>query len=182
MEIGSTADFVTKGDVAQAVAAAMPPFSTAVPKTEMTGGAAGSVREIPPADHQHPRLTSTASGTLAVNGTASVTFTRTFSTKPAVTVMEIDSGGTSPPVDFKVQSWTQDANGNYTGCTIYGTRNRALPTIAPLSSGLLTLLSSLIGALNPILASLSGFAPYEAAGGAAFSLIALQPSPPLPAS
>ena len=92
-----------------------------------------------------------------------------------MTVLEVDSGGSAPPADFKVQSWTQDAQGNYTGCTIYGSRSRVLPTLTPVS-GLLTLLSGVISATNAVFQVLSGYVPYEAAGGAQFTLIALQPT------
>lgn len=182
MEIGAKSPGVTLADVQQAArdaaASMVPPFASTIPRAEMTGGAAGTAAAVPRADHQHPRLTATATGTLAADGTASVTFTRTFEIKPAVTVLEIDSGGNSNPVDFKVRAWKTDASGLYTGCTIYGSRARTLPTLTPMNAGLLTLLSAVVNATNALFAQLSGYAPFEAAGGAAFSLIALQPSPP----
>lgn len=180
MDVGASSLTLAQVQAAAEAAAkaALPPFSDATPRTEMTGGAAGTAATaIPRPDHQHPRLTATASGTLAADGTATVAFTRTFAIKPAVTVLEIDSGGTSNPVDFKVKAWAMDASGNYTGCTIYGSRARTLPVLTPMSSTLLTILSAVISATNALFAQLSGYAPYEAAGGASFSLIALQPSP-----
>lgn len=144
-----------------------------VPLAESKTPTAGAMNKAPRADHQHPRLTSATNHTLDANGFATVTFTREFLTEPAITMNGLGAG-TSPVPDFRADFII--SNGKWTGATVYGQRTRALPTIAPLNAGLLGLLASLIGALNPILLSLSGFAPYEAAAGARVSVVAIQNS------
>lgn len=144
-----------------------PPLSEA--KTPTPGAQQKATR----ADHQHPRLTSATNHTLDANGFTTVTFTREFLTEPAITMNGLGSG-TGPVPDFRADFII--TNGKWTGATVYGQRARSLPTLAPLNSGLLSLVSSLIGALNPLLASLSGFAPYENAAGARVSVVAIQNS------
>lgn len=148
-------------------------LSNSVPLAEARTPTVGSMDTAPRADHQHPRLTSATNHTLDASGMATVVFTREFPTEPAITMNGLGSG-TGPVPDFRADFIL--TNGKWTGATVYGQRARSLPTIAPLSAGLLTLVSSLIGALNPILASLSGFAPYEAAAGARVSVVAIQNS------
>lgn len=143
------------------------------PLSESKTATAGAMNKAPRADHQHPRLTSADNYTLDANGFVTITFSRNFTTEPAI-VMNALGSGTGPVPDFRAEFIKTGAL--WTGATVYGQRARALPTIAPLSAGLLTLLSSLIGALNPILASISGFAPYEAAAGARVSVVAIQNS------
>lgn len=110
-------------NVALAIAALM---SKAVPKTEATSGAAGGSGLIPDADHQHPRLTSTHTGTLNASAEDTITFTRTFSEKPSWSDSweEVADNGA---VVIKVKSWVQDVNGNYTGCVIKGLRSQTIP-------------------------------------------------------
>ncbi len=124
------------------------------------------------ADHQHPRLTSAANATLDANGMATITFTRTFYAEPVLVFGSIGSG-TTPVPEFRGELIkTGDV---WTGVRIYGQQSRAMPVINPISTGLLTILS-LLTALNPILAQLSGFTPYEPAAGARVSVTAIQAS------
>lgn len=143
------------------------------PSSEAKTPTAGMMDTASRADHIHPRLTSAANVTLDSNGLATITFTRTFTAEPVLVFGSIGNG-TGPIPDFRGE--LIQTNGVYTGVTIYGQRARSLPTITPLNSGLITLLSSLISALNPILAQLSNFAPYEAAAGARVSVTAIQAS------
>ena len=143
------------------------------PLSESGSPKAGAMELATRADHQHPRLTSATNHVLDTNGLTTVVFTRSFDTEPAITMNGLGSG-TGPVPDFRADFII--TNGKWTGATVYGQRARSLPTIAPLNAGLLALLSSLIGALNPILASLSGFAPYENAAGAKVSVVAIQNS------
>jgi hypothetical protein len=166
--------------IAQAAAVAkVPPFSNVTPKAEGGSPALGSTQMIPYADHVHPRLTATAKGTLDANGSATVTFTQVFDNEPAVTVTSIGVKASGKPVPrFDVTfimgaAGTPDA-GKYTGATIYGERQRPLPTQAQTSP--LAILGTVTGALNTLASSLSGFLPTEPAAGAGFSLIAVKTS------
>lgn len=162
-----------------AVAAAL--LSDTPPVAEATTPAAGDGSKASRFNHLHPRLSSAQSGTLDANGQQTVIFTRTFSSKPAVTVLAIEDD-TNPVPRFKVRRWLKAdgsawASGSpYGGCIIYGDRARVLPTLTQLNGGIIVLLSSLITALNSILTQLSGYAPYVPAANVEFSLIALQPS------
>jgi len=115
-------------------------------------------------DHQHPRLTSATVQALDGAGLATVPFTRTFATLPAVTCLLYEATAAQPVV-FKVRSWIQDANGNYTGCVVQGVRASLLPALSGI--GLLTGLITALSNLNVFGGS---------AAGAQFCCIALQPS------
>jgi hypothetical protein len=139
-----------------------PPFAMALladttPLAEAGTAAAGNMATAARGDHRHPRLSSTFSGTLDGNGLATLTFTRTFSSVPGLTVIAIENDN-NPSSEFKIKTWTTDGNGNYTGCVIYGSRPRALP-------------ASLV-----LLSALSNFLPVQAAAGVAFTGFAIQPS------
>lgn len=110
------------------------------------------------ADHVHPRLTATATGTLNASGEATVTFTRIFPAKPGLTITYAETAD-GQPVVFKVKTWTQDGSNNYVGCIIKGYRAQAIPT------NLVTLL--LGGVFNLFAGSPTGVE---------FSLIAVQAS------
>lgn len=156
-------------------------LSDTTPLAEATAPAAGAGDKASRFNHLHPRLSSAQSGTLDANGQQTVIFTRTFTAKPAVTVLAVEDD-TSPVPRFKVRRWLKAdgsswASGSpYGGCVIYGDRARVLPTITQLNGGIIVLLSSLITALNTIITQLSGYAPYVPAANVEFSLIALQPS------
>lgn len=148
-------------------------LSNVAPLSEAKVPDAGMMNEAVRADHQHPRLTSSTNHTLDANGFATITFTRTFDSEPAIALTALGSG-TDPVPDFRADFIK---TGNlWTGATIYGSRSRALPMITPINGGLIGLLSSLISALNPILATLSGFMPYEAAAGARVSAVVIKNS------
>jgi hypothetical protein len=132
----------------------------------------GMMNEAVRADHQHPRLTSSTNHTLDANGFVTVTFTRTFDTEPAINLTAIGSG-TSPIPDFRAEFIKTGAL--WTGATIFGQRNRSLPVITPLNTGL-SLLSTLITGLNSIFSAMSGFAAYEPAAGAQVSCVVIKNS------
>lgn len=157
---------------AAAAQAAVPPFSNVQPKAEGGSPALGAVQMIPYADHIHPRLTATAKGTLDASGNATVTFTQAFDAEPGVTVTSVDVKAGGKPVPRFDITFTLTA-GKYTGCTVYGERQRPLPTLAQASGGLL---GALVTSVNAVLAPLSGFLPTEPAAGAGFSLIAVKTS------
>lgn len=142
-------------DIVQSVVSQMladtPPMGEA--GTPQAGTGAKATRQ----DHRHPRLSSTASGTLNASGEATIVFTREFTAKPSVivTLVEATEG---QPVTFKVKSWTM-TGANYTGCVIKGYRAQTIPT------NLVTLL--LGGVFNLFAGSVTG---------AEFTLIAIQPS------
>jgi len=161
-----------------AAQAAVPPFSNVQPKAEGGAPALGAVQMSPFADHVHPRLTATARGTLDANGDATVVFTQVFDAEPAVTVISVGAkaAGWAVP-DFDVSPVT-NAQGKFTGCTVYGRRARRLPT-QPLSAsplGVLAVLTSVISGVNAIAASITGYDATEPAAGAGFYLIAVKTS------
>lgn len=135
-------------------------FADMLPMPEAKAAKVGTLELAPRADHQHPRLTSAQVATLDNTGTQTIVFTRTFSSEPAISMIAVENDTKSPP-DFKVKSFAIDGSGNYTGCTVYATRARALPVVAALLTDLL---------------KLSGYVPTEPAAGVKFSIIALQAS------
>lgn len=133
-------------------------LSSEVPSGEVTDGSAGSEGMAPRADHRHPRLTSAGVYTLAANSKATVTFTRLFTSKPAVVCLLVESAD-NQPVIFKVESWVQDGSLNYTGCVVRGYRSVVLPQ---------NLVSLLLGAVFNLFGG--------TAASAEFCCIALMPS------
>lgn len=69
-------------------------------------------------------------GTTDINGQVAVTFNPGYPSKP-VAMCTYEESAASPPVLFKIISWTQDANGNYTGVTFQAFRGQALPAVVP---------------------------------------------------
>lgn len=133
-------------------------LSSSAPMPEANSPAAGTGTQASRNDHTHPRLTSTATGTLNSSGEATITFTRVFSAKPAVTIILVESAD-NQPVIFKVKTWTQNAQNEYTGCVIKGYRSQTIPQ---------NLVSLLLGAVFNLFAGTTT--------GAEYSLIALQQS------
>jgi len=125
-----------------------------------SGAAVLAARE----DHQHPRLSSCTVQALNAQGESTITFTRVFAGLPAVTCLLYEANA-GQPVVFKVKGWVQDANGNYTGCTVQGVRASLLPSLSGI--GLLTGLITALSNLNVFGGS---------AANAQFCCIALQPS------
>lgn len=114
-----------------AMAATVAPLLIAdtMPAGEATTAQPGETTKAQGAGHQHPRLTSTTTATVATGSTVLVPFTRTFTNKPGVVCFEIE-GATSvsaQPAVFKVESWTQDAQSRYTGCVIRVWRSQTVP-------------------------------------------------------
>jgi hypothetical protein len=161
-----------------AAKAAIPPFATTMPKPEAGVAATGSTDAITRPDHQHPRLTATAKGTLDTNGLATVVFTQVFDTEPAISLISIGArtqGTAIPDFDF---TFTTDANGKYIGGTVYGRRARKLPTqpLAASPIGITGLLTAVISGLNALASSITGYDTTENAAGNQFSLIAVKAS------
>lgn len=143
-----------------------------VPKAEAKVAVPGAMEQASRGDHTHPRLTSATNVTLDANGYATIVFTRTFTTEPVLVFGALGTG-TGPVPDFRGELVQTGAL--YTGVIVYGQRNRALPTLAAVNTGLLTI-APLITGLNTLFASISGFAPFEAAAGARVSVTAIQAS------
>lgn len=139
-------------------------LSNATPPGEAVTPVPGSGGMASRDDHKHPRLSSATVQSLNASGEAVITFTRTFSSMPVVICLLYETADNQPVV-FKVKSWTQDAQNNYTGCTIKGSRASLLPAL----SGI-TLLAGLITAL----ANFNVFG--GSAAGAQFCCLAIQPS------
>lgn len=170
-------DAITK--VAQdAARAVVPAFASMNPKPEAGTPSAGTTDMITRPDHVHPRLTATAKGTLDSTGNATVVFTQIFDAEPAVTVISVGakSAGWAVP-DFDVTPVT-NAQGKFTGCTVYGRRARRLPAqpLAASPLALTVLLTNVISGVNAIAASITGYDATEDAAGAGFYLIAVKAS------
>lgn len=165
--------------VAEAAArAVVPPFATMSPKSEAGSPVIGTTDAITRPDHQHPRLTATAKGTLDSSGLANVVFTQVFDTEPAVSIISIGARGQGtavPDFDF---TFTTDANGKYTGGIVYGRRARKLPAqplaITPLN--VLAALGTVISGVNTLATAITGYDTTEDAVGNKFSLIAVKSS------
>lgn len=164
----------------QSAVGSMPTLATTLPVAEGKTASAGSMNTATRADHVHPRLTSTASGTLNAAGEATITFTRTFPMKPAVIITPVESAEAQPLV-FKVKAWLNEGGTAWQpgqafgGCVIKGYRSQALPAISSVSG----LLTAVITGVNALVSALSNFNVFGgSAAGAEYSLIALMPSTP----
>jgi hypothetical protein len=156
------------------LAATIPQPANAKPKSEMTGGAVGTQdKRFALEDHQHDRLTSTTYATLAADGRATVTFTRTFMNKPGFSITEIDGANTQPLVCV-VESFIQPGGAGtpYTGCVVKGYRSQALP--AQPQMNVLAILTTVVGGINAMAASLTGFNVFGGSpSGASVSVVAI---------
>jgi len=166
-------------DIRALVATMIPPFATMAPKPEAGTPATGTVDAITRPDHQHPRLTATARGILSSEGLATVVFTQVFDTEPAVAIISVGartSNKSVPDFDF---TFATDAQGKFTGGTVYGRRARKFPD-QPLAAnplaGLLGTLVNVVSGLNAIALSITGYDATEPAAGAGFTLIAVKQS------
>lgn len=169
-EIKATAEAAAK--------ASIPPFATMTPRPEGGSAVVGTTDAITRPDHQHPRLTATAKGTLDSNGLATVVFTQVFDNEPAISIISIGArtqGTAVPDFDF---TFTTDANGKYIGGTVYGRRARKLPAqpLAATPLALTALLTGVIGAVNTLANAITGYDTTENAAGNQFSLIAVKAS------
>lgn len=150
-------------------------LSDNVPAPENRTPAAGMMPKASRGDHVHERLTATSGGTLGASGEATITFTRSFATKPACTCLLVEAGNTQPVI-FRVKSWVI-TGGLYTGCVLKGERLSLLPVL-PQAMGLTGLLLNTVGTvLNTTTAALTGFNVASGnAVGAEYSFIAIQSS------
>jgi len=139
-------------------------LTNTAPVPEAVAPAVGAGQRAARDDHKHERLTSATVQVLDTQGVATVTFTRTFASLPAVTCLLYEASDAQPVV-FKVKGWIKDASGNYTGCIVQGYRASILPALSGIA-----LLTGLITAL----ANYNVFG--GSAAGAQFCCIALQPS------
>lgn len=163
--------------VSQGIAALqrlMPRPATATPSSEAIGGARGqSETFFAREDHQHPRLTSTTYATLDAQGQATVMFSRSFANKPGLNLTETDADPAAMSISLRSNQWMMSENGRFVGVVIQGRRERALPVINALS-GSITLVGTLVTALNGVFAALSRFNVFGApAFGASVSVIAV---------
>jgi len=168
----------------KADASSIPAPSTSVPPPEGTAGAAGAMSPYARGDHVHPRLTSSTGNTGAAptshvigsNGTARITFTRTFPTFPAAIFTEVppQTGVMSAqPAIFRVDSWITDGTGAYSGCVVRAWRTQTLPTLLTVTG----ILTAVITGVNAIVSALTGFNPFGApTTGTAFTCLAVQRS------
>lgn len=135
-----------------------PPLSGSTPAPDQIGGAPGASGASSRADHQHPQLTSSGRVILAADGTAAVTYARTFPAKPSIVLAPINAAGRQ--VVTEVVSDTV-VGGIYTGCVIRGSRAQLLPAL----SGIII--------IGPLIAALSNFDIFGgSAAGVEVSVIA----------
>lgn len=133
-------------------------IGSAPPLAEAGSAAPGTATKVSRMDHQHPRLASVNYWTTDGSGLVTVTFTQAFDVKPGLVAFPTDDATASAVPRFKAKSWVQDAGGKFVGAVIYGERSRSLPAVI-----------ALLGAL-------AGYATYEPAAGATFSLVAIKQS------
>lgn len=152
----------------------IPKPALVMPSSETTGGSVGSdTSRFAMLGHSHPRLTSATRATLTQDGTATVTFTRTFSRQPGVVMTEVNASGNQPLV-LVVQSFTVES-GLYVGAVIKGYRSNPLPSQNQLTVA--SLLTGIIGSLNALASSLTGFNVFGGtAVGAQVSVVAIASS------
>lgn len=153
---------------------AIPQPATSTPRSEMTGGAVGTLpTRYAREDHQHPRLTSTTYATLGSNSQAVVAFSRSFLNKPGINLTETDAAAGTQPLVLRGLGWVQDANGLYTGVMVQGSRAQILPALTPLST-LLTLVSGVVSGVNALVTMLTNYNVFGgSAAGATISVIAV---------
>ena len=148
-------------------------LATMTPMAEAKTASPGQAVTASRGDHVHPRLTSTANGTLNSSGEATIVFTRTFATKPSVLVTLVEEAENQPVV-FKVKSRTRDGvTADYLGCVSKGYRSLPLPQLVQVSG----LLTAVITGVNVIVGALTSYNIFAgSASGAEYTLIALQSS------
>jgi len=120
-------------------------LSDTVPKIEVNNPQAGVLPEAARADHQHPRPVSATRVTLAADGTATVTYTRSFPTKPVVNLTAINPSGRQIILE---QTTDIQTGGVYTGCTIKGSRTQIIPALTNVL--LVTDLVTILANWNPV--------------------------------
>lgn len=106
-------------------------LSDTLPDPEASTPWAGSQVAASRGDHLHPRLTSSHSGlVLDAASLCTVTFTRIFANKPAITACPVQAVGVQP-VMLEVQSYI-GSTGNWTGCVVHGYKGQTLPAVIAL--------------------------------------------------
>lgn len=141
-------------------AAAM--LSDVAPVPEAVVPVPGQMGKSSRADHKHPRLTSAGRVVLAADGTATVTYSRSFTTKPAINLTAINPTGRA--VQLEVVSDTK-TGALFTGCVVKGYRSQLLPSLGG------------IVLLGPLLTALGNFDVLGgSAAGVEVSVIALEAS------
>ena len=148
------------------IGAPPPPIPYAsVPAVESRTGSAGTDATVfAMGNHQHPRLTSAGYVTTAGDGTATVSFTRSFPTAPTYTLNPVGNFGQSPPM-ANVTSWVQSGS-DYVGANIKAVRPA---NSAPLAAVTVLGISVSVGAqvVTPV---------FSDAGGVLFSCTFLMQS------
>lgn len=138
------------------------PLANTAPLSESGTAVAGGGGAASRQDHVHPRLTSATRVTLAGDGTATVTYTRSFPSKPAVNLTAINPSGRQVVLEVTGDIQT---GGLYTGCTIKGSRAQLLPALTS------------IVLIGPLITALQNFDVLGgSASGVEVSVIALMPS------
>jgi len=163
---------VSQSDL-DSLAGQIPKPATVTPLADANGGAIG----VEPArfaleDHQHRRPLSSTYVTLASDGKATATFSRTFVNKPTLNLTETDAAESAQPLTLRGQSWVLDTNGLYIGVVIKGMRSQTLPPIGQLSVS--ALLTAVVAGVNAIATALGGFNVFGGSvTGAVVSVIAV---------
>jgi hypothetical protein len=134
-EIPDVSNLAKKTEV-PTVGSSIPPAETATGMADPTGNVAA------PQTHSHPRLSEVFTGltTNATTGTYTISFAKTYATKPGVAIVSV---GANAAVFWDV-SYIKTGT-NYTGLTITGRKGQALPVL----TALLTNLVSLLSGFNP---------------------------------
>jgi hypothetical protein len=130
------------------VQAMLPKPATTVPLGEATTPAVGSDPTVYAVDkHQHPRLTSVVTGTVATGNTATVSFTRPFANEPGIDYQELppsdttttpaaaDTAAAAQPTSSKVIAWMKGPTAllpdapatSFTGCTVRVWKSQTVP-------------------------------------------------------
>ena len=139
-----------------------------VPESRLANGGAGGMASR--WDHEHPRLTSSTRVVLGADGTATVTYTRSFSKPPVVLLTAINPTGRQIVLE---QGTDIQTGALYTGCTVRGYRNRPLPELAPVGG----LLTAVVTGVNAVASNLTNFDVLGgSAAGVEVNVVAIMPS------
>jgi hypothetical protein len=147
-------------------------LSNSAPKSEAGTATAGTGSKASRMDHTHPPISWRGRVTLGADGTAVVTFGRSFASAPVIQLTVINPTG-ARVVPEQVNDIKTGAL--WTGATISGTRARPLPTMLAVSG----LLGAVITGINALVTALSGFNVFsDPAAGVVVNVTAVEPSPP----
>lgn len=144
------------------VAVAKALLADTAPAAEVTTAQAGMMDKGSRGDHKHPRLTSAGRVTLGADGTAAVTYTRSFTASPSIVLTAINPTGRA--VQLEIVSDTK-TGALFTGCVVKGYRSQLLPSLGG------------IVLIGPLLTALGNFDVLGgSASGVEVSVIALEKS------